>query len=75
VLQKNIFSRWNLVAILFVLIVTGLGPTYIFSEKVALFILQYGLKTIPCIIIWGMLIWQLMNKDFASEVESNRFIT
>jgi len=74
VLQNNIFSRWNLAMIFFVLMVTGLGPTYIFSEEVALFILQYGLKAIPCIIIWVLIAWQLMNKDFTSEVESNRFL-
>lgn len=73
VLQNNIFSRWNLVAIFFVLMLTGLGPTYLFSEEVALFILKYGLKAIPCIIIWVVLVWQLMNKDFTTEVESNRF--
>lgn len=75
ILQSDIFTFRNCMIIFFVLILTGLGPTYVFSEEVALFILFYALKALPCIIVWGLLVWDLMTKDFATGSESERFVT
>jgi hypothetical protein len=75
VLQPEIFSLKNKFIVFFILIFVGLGPTYIFSEQVALFILLYKLKGLPCIIVWGMLSWDLLTKNFTDQDELERFTT
>jgi hypothetical protein len=74
VLQEKIFTKRNIVLTFFVLILTGLAPTYIFSKEVAVFILYYALKALPCIAIWFLLLWDLYKKDFVPIPDSTYFI-
>ncbi len=74
VMQKEIFSARNIVLILFVLMLTGLAPTYVFSKQLAVFVLYYALKALPCIIVWFLLMYDLYTKDFLKIPDSNFFM-
>ena len=75
VLQARIFSVRNSILIFFVLILTGLAPTYLFSEGTALFVLAYALKALPCVVVWVLLVKDLFTIDFNKENDANLFIT
>jgi hypothetical protein len=74
VLQEKIFTIRNIILIFFVLFLTGLAPTYVFSKEVAVFILYYALKALPCVVIWFLLLWDLYKKNFLSIPDKNYFI-
>jgi hypothetical protein len=74
VMQEKIFSIKNIAITFFVLMLTGLAPTYVFSKELAVFILYYALKALPCIVVWILLLWDLYTKDFRSTLDSTYFI-
>lgn len=75
VTQARIFTIRNSVLIFFVLVLTGLAPTYVFSKGVAVFVLGYGLKALPCVVAWILLVWDLSTSDFNKESDSGLFVS
>ena len=72
--QANVFTLRNSMLIFFVLVLTGLAPTYVFSKAVAQFVLSYALKALPCLIVWILLVKDLLIHDFSKESDSDFFI-
>lgn len=59
-------ARWRWVLLLLALIFTQLSPTELFPRPIQRnFINPYVIKAVPCILIWGAIIWQLLREDFA----------
>ncbi len=74
VLQTKIFSPRNSILIFFVLVLTGLAPTYVFSKGVAVFVLAYALKALPCVVAWGFLVKDLFTTDFSKANDADLFV-
>ena len=62
--QEEIFSKRNIILLVFLLVWTGLSPTDAFSVQVRKFCLNYALKAVPCIVVWILLVKDLLLKDF-----------
>ena len=73
-MQDRVFSVRNSILIFFVLTLTGLAPTYVFSKGVAVFVLGYALKALPCAVAWLFLVKELLTSDFSKESDSAFFI-
>jgi hypothetical protein len=55
------------VILIFALIFTSLSPTDLFPEYVRNnFIRPYSLKALPCFLVWLLLVYQLIKKDFST---------
>ena len=74
VLQAKVFSVRNSILIFFVLVLTGLAPTYVFSKGVAVFVLGYALKALPCVVAWVLLVKDLFTTDFNKENDADFFV-
>ncbi len=61
--QKNL---WNNILLGFVLIITSLSATDLFPEYIRMnFVRPYSLKALPCFLVWVILGYQLLKKDFS----------
>jgi Glycosyltransferase family 87 len=74
VLQQKILTIRNSVIIFFVVMLTGLAPTHVFSKSVAEFVLLYSLKVLPCFIAWLLLSIDLLTLDFSSDNDAQLFV-
>lgn len=60
------FSRNNIVLLVLLVLITGLGPTDAFPRYIRHeWINKYVLKAWPCIAVWLMMTYELLFKDFA----------
>ena len=65
VIQDDSKKRYNNLLLALVILLTSLSPTDLFPSYVREhFILPYSLKALPCFMVWWVLIWQLLLKDF-----------
>jgi len=64
-MQENPFSRKNIVLLILLVLVTGLGPTDVFPKYIRHeFINKYVMKAWPCIVVWLMITYELLVKNF-----------
>lgn len=65
-MQENPFSRANIIWIVLLVLITGLGPTDVFPRYIRHeFINKYVIKAWPCIAIWLVITYELIFKDFS----------
>jgi len=58
--------------LIFILIVTSLSSTDLFPKNLRLnFIQHYKLKALPCFLVWLLLVFQLLTKDFRNRRIAN----
>jgi len=64
-MQEDPFSRKNIVLLILLVLITGLGPTDAFPRYVRhAFINKYVMKAWPCIAVWLMITYELLIKNF-----------
>jgi hypothetical protein len=64
-MQENPFSRKNVLLLILLVLVTGLGPTDAFPRYIRHeFINKYVMKSWPCIAVWLMITYELLVKNF-----------
>jgi hypothetical protein len=69
VIQDDPKSKWNIALLVFVILLTSLSPTDLFPRYVREhFILPYSLKALPCFVVWCVLMYQLLVKDFSKTL-------
>jgi hypothetical protein len=67
-IQKKPFTTGNIILIILLLVVTGLGLTDAMPKPVRQDIIaKYSVKAWPCIVIWVIISWELLFKNFVSE--------
>lgn len=65
VIQHAEDRKRNYVLLAFVILLTSLSATDLFPRYVKdHFILPYSLKALPCFVVWCVIAWQLLFKDF-----------
>ncbi len=58
----------NITLLILALIITSLSPTDLFPRTIRVnYIFPYGLKALPCILIWICLVFRLISKNFLKE--------
>lgn len=63
--QEKPFSRVNIALLVLLVVVTGLGPTDAFPKYIRHeYINKYMIKAWPCIIVWMIISYQLLFKNF-----------
>ena len=68
-LQEDPFSRKNIISLVLLVLVTGLGPTDVWPRDIRHgFINKYVIKAWPCIAAWLMITYELLFKDFSKLV-------
>lgn len=73
-IQEKPFTRTNIVLLVLLLVITGLGPTDAMPALIRRgYINKYVMKAWPCIIVWFIISYQLLFNDFttANNVNSN----
>jgi len=66
-MQEEPFSRKNIILLVLLVLVTGLGPTDAFPKYIRHeFINKYVMKAWPCIAVWLMITYELLVKNFAN---------
>lgn len=70
ILQPGPKQVWVTILFIFAFILTSLSPSDIFPGPAKAFIRLYSLKALPCVLIWLVIIYQMMRKNFASFVMS-----
>lgn len=64
-MQDKPFSRTNVTLLVLLLVITGLGPTDAVPAFIRRgYINRYVMKAWPCIIVWGIISYQLLFKNF-----------
>ncbi|MCF0202321.1 MAG: DUF2029 domain-containing protein [Bacteroidaceae bacterium] len=65
-------GKWAVAMMVFVFVLTSLSPSDLFPRYVRANIVQpYALKSLPCVMVWVWLIWEMMTKEYGREsVES-----
>jgi hypothetical protein len=67
-IQDKPFTTGNIILLVLLLAVTGLGLTDAMPKTIRQdFIAKYSVKAWPCIIIWLIISWELLFKDFVAE--------
>jgi len=67
-LQENYFSRRNIVLLVMLLVITGLGLTDAFPRMIRENIISdYVLKAWPCIIVWVLIAYEMFFDKFTSN--------
>lgn len=66
ILQPGPKQAWVTILFIFACILTSLSPSDIFPRPAQEFVRLYSLKALPCVLIWFVIIYQMMKKDFAS---------
>ncbi|SDM56900.1 Protein of unknown function [Catalinimonas alkaloidigena] len=58
-------SKADLVLLVLVLVFTALSPTDLFPKFIKReFFRPYAIKAVPCILVWGKILYELMTEDF-----------
>jgi hypothetical protein len=64
-MQKKPFSTVNIIFLVLLLVITGLGLTDATPKYIRLnWVARYSMKAWPCIIIWFKIVYELLFKDF-----------
>ena len=67
-IQRKPFTTTNIVLIVLLLVITGLGLTDAMPKPVRVDIIaKYSMKAWPCIIVWLIISYELLFKDFTSK--------
>jgi hypothetical protein len=66
-LQDKPFTAYNVVLLVLLLVVTGLGPSDAFPRFMRVWMGEYSVKAWPVIVVWFQLAYQLIRKDFVAE--------
>ena len=54
--------------LIFVIILTSFSPSDLFPKSIKVnYIVKYSLKSVPCIIVWFRVIYELMTRDFEKD--------
>ena len=70
-IQDKPFTTANIILIVLLLVVTGLGLTDAMPKPIRQDIIaKYSIKAWPCILIWLMISWELLFKDFTNKAAS-----
>lgn len=70
-IQETPFTRANIILIVFLMVLTGLGLTDAIPQGLRRDIIgKYGMKAWPCIAAWLIITYQLLFKDFTAEETS-----
>ncbi len=63
-------NRMDLILLILTFVFTSLSPTDLFPKYIRMhLVIPYVLKAVPCIIIWGKILWELMTKDFGKQLK------
>ncbi len=66
VLQNDSKTLWKNIVLCFVLLLTSLSATDLFPEFIRInYVRPYSLKAFPCFLVWLILAYQLLKKDFS----------
>lgn len=67
-IQDKPFTTGNIILLILLLVVTGLGLTDAMPKPIRQDIIaKYAIKAWPCIVIWLIISWELLFKDFIAE--------
>ncbi|WP_183558919.1 glycosyltransferase family 87 protein [Mucilaginibacter sp. SP1R1] len=66
-MQKKPFTPLNIVLLVLLLVITGLGPSDAFPRFMRVWMQGYALKAWPCIIIWLKIAYELIFNDFTVD--------
>ncbi|WP_374948875.1 glycosyltransferase family 87 protein [Mucilaginibacter sp.] len=66
-MQRKPFTTFNIVMLVLLLVITGLGPSDAFPRPARVFMQNYAIKAWPCIIIWVILSYELLFKNFLTD--------
>jgi hypothetical protein len=65
IIQDGANKKFNNLLLGFVIILTSLSATDLFPPYIREhIILPYSLKALPCFVVWCVLVYQLLTKDF-----------
>ena len=65
IIQDAADKKFNTILLGFVIVLTSFSATDLFPPYVREhFILPYSLKALPCFVVWCVLVYQLLSKDF-----------
>jgi hypothetical protein len=68
-MQEEPFSRTNIILLVLLVLVTGLGPTDAWPRIIRhAFINKYVVKAWPCIAVWLIISYELLFKDFSKLI-------
>ena len=71
-IQDKPFSRTNIILLVLLLVITGLGPTDAIPALIRRgYINKYVMKAWPCIVVWFIISYQLLFKDFVKADNSS----
>lgn len=67
-IQDKPFTTTNIILLILLLVITGLGLTDAMPKPVRQDIIaKYSVKAWPCIVVWVIISWELLFKDFTAE--------
>jgi hypothetical protein len=66
-MQDKPFTTFNLIMLVLLLVITGLGPSDAFPRFMRVWMGRYAVKSWPCIIIWFKIAYELIFKNFIAE--------
>ena len=59
-------NKWDVALMVFAFVLTSMSPSDLFPAFLRKqYVQPYALKALPCILIWGKLMWEMYTKDFA----------
>ncbi len=64
IIQRKPYSAYAVALLVFVLLITSFSPSDLFPAYLYKnFIMPYALKALPCAVVWGTLVYQLLCKE------------
>ena len=67
-IQEKPFTTTNIILLVLLLVITGLGLTDAMPKPIRQDIIaKYSVKAWPCIVVWVIISWELLFKDFTGE--------
>ena len=64
-------KKWTIALLIFAIILTGLSTTDLFPKDLKInYVRPYGLKALPCFIIWIVITFQLLFKKFINNLNN-----
>jgi hypothetical protein len=68
-MQDKPFTTFNLIMLVLLLVITGLGPSDAFPRFMRVWMGNYAVKAWPCIIVWFKIAYELIFKNFIAELQ------
>jgi len=66
-MQQKPFTPFNIVMLVLLIVITGLGPSDAFPKPARIFMQNLAMKAWPCIIMWFIIAYELIFKDFTAD--------